>query len=44
VNGTGGSGLCPMAVSAFSHAQSFVYVTGELVFSCFVSQIPVTVI
>jgi hypothetical protein len=43
VNGTG-SGLCSVVVFGISHAQCFVSVTRELVFCCFESQIPVTVI
>jgi hypothetical protein len=43
VNGTG-SGLCPILVIGISLAQSFASVARELVSSCFVSHIPVTVI
>jgi hypothetical protein len=43
VNGTG-SVLCEKVVFGISHVHSFVSVTRELVFSCFVHEISVTII
>jgi hypothetical protein len=43
VNGTG-LGLCPVVVFSISHAQSFVSITIDLIFSCFETQVPVIII